>query len=229
VTSPLRNVDFRAVVWTSDHLSTVGDGVYSIDRAHLDPIQYPSSQSDPAHTTARAYLSSLVTSRRTWVPPPTFSLEGMEYVVKVYGGKYVGSPWFAPELVVHYEPDYNEEVYKNIGRDIGRRYVMRRAINGPVTERVEPPDNIITRPLDDLEGTKGTYTHDNRPFLTEYLYVDYQAEKRPEWWGLPNRPLKEGEILYMSAENGAQTWDETGEPQWTRWATIEETSSNAQS
>jgi len=215
----------------------------------------------------------------------------MEYTVKVYGGKYVGSPWFAPELVVHYEPDYNEEVYKNIRRDIGRRYVrfidpilvsgdltafreripfcsftadplndpqsyvMRRAINGPVTERVEPPDNIITRPLDDLEGTKGTYTHDNRPFLTEYLYVDYQAEKHrsecfqpsltatspelneltsgdrgtAEWRDLPNRPLKEGEILYMSAENGAQAWDGAGEPRWTRWVTIEETSSDAQS
>ena len=63
---------------------------------------------------------------------------------------------------------------------------MRRAINGPVTERVEPPDNIITRPLDDLEGTKGTYTHDNRPFLTEYLYVDYQAEKHRSECFLPS-------------------------------------------
>src|ERR1700733_12342410 len=117
VASSLRIVDFRAVVWTIDHLSTVGDGVYSIDHAHLDPLQYPSSNSDPAHTAARAYLSSLVTSRRTWVPPPTFSPQGMEYAVNVYGGKYRGDPWFAPELVVHYEPDYNEQVYKNIRRD----------------------------------------------------------------------------------------------------------------
>jgi len=54
---------------------------------------------------------------------------------------------------------------------------MRRAINGPVTERVEPPDDIITYPLDDLEGSKGEYTRDNRPFLLEYLYVHYQGEK----------------------------------------------------
>jgi len=54
---------------------------------------------------------------------------------------------------------------------------MRRAINGPVTERLEPPDDIITRPLDDLEGTKGTYTRDYRPYLAEALYVHYQGEK----------------------------------------------------
>ena len=54
---------------------------------------------------------------------------------------------------------------------------MRRAINGPITERIEPPEDIITRPLDDLEGTKETYTRDNRPYLTEYLYAHYQGEK----------------------------------------------------
>jgi hypothetical protein len=44
-------------------------------------------------------------------------------------------------------------------------------------ERVEPPDEIITLPLDDLAGTNGMYNRDNRPFLLEYLYVHYQGEK----------------------------------------------------
>jgi hypothetical protein len=61
--------------------------------------------------------------------------------------------------------------------DSATSYAMRRAINGPITERIEPPEDIITRPLDDLEGTKETYTRDNRPYLTEYLYAHYQGEK----------------------------------------------------
>lgn len=54
---------------------------------------------------------------------------------------------------------------------------MRRAINGPVTERLEPPQEILTFPLDDHEGTSGTYNRDNRPLLIEFLYVHYQGEK----------------------------------------------------
>jgi hypothetical protein len=54
---------------------------------------------------------------------------------------------------------------------------MRRATNGPVTERLEPADDILTFPLDDPNGTKGAYNRDNRPILIEYLYVHYQGEK----------------------------------------------------
>lgn len=42
------------------------------------------------------------------------------------------------------------------------------------------------------------------------------------WWTLPKRPLEEGEILYINAENGAQTWNEKGEPWWTNWAKVED-------
>jgi len=207
---------FPAMVWTSDHLSTVGDGVYSID--HTATLPLPSSHTLPTDATVRAYLSSLVTSRKAWAPPPTFSPQGMEYPVNVYEGKHLTGAWFPKELIVHYEPDYNHEVYKTIRRDMGARYVMRRAINGPVTERLEPPDDIIARPLDDLEGANGTYTRDNRPYLTEYLYVHYQGEKYSKWWTLPERPLKVGEVLYMNIVNGAQAWDENGDPWWTHWA-----------
>lgn len=58
---------------------------------------------------------------------------------------------------------------------------MRRAINGPVTERIEPTEYIVTRPLDDLDGSKegkdgrGSYNRDTRPYLIEYLYNHYQV------------------------------------------------------
>lgn len=57
------------------------------------------------------------------------------------------------------------------------RYVMRRAINGPVTERIEPPDEIVVPPLDDLEGANGPYSRDDHPYIIEYLYIHYQVEK----------------------------------------------------
>jgi len=109
------------MVWTSDHLSTVGDGVYSID--HAATLLLPSSHALPTDTNVRAYLSSLVTSRKAWAPPPTFSPQGMEYPVNVYGGKHLNEVWFPKELIVHYEPDYNHEVYKIIRRDVGARCV----------------------------------------------------------------------------------------------------------
>lgn len=117
----LKIVDFPAMVWTSDHLSTAGDGVYSID--HAPPLHLPSSNPLPTDTAVRSYLSSLVASRKTWVPPRTFSPNGMEYSVKMYGGKHASGAWFAPELIVHYEPDYNAEVFKKINRETGKRYV----------------------------------------------------------------------------------------------------------
>lgn len=210
------STDFHALVWTSDHLSTAGDGVYAIDHAPALPLPSPSPL--PTDTAVRAYLNSLIASRRAWVPPPTFSLGGMEYSVNLYDGNRTDGAWFAKELIVHYEPDYEREVFRKIRRDVGvrcvgnnlgvlqrlilkfvccfplpllmdflipsssgfhqlLRYVMRRAVNGPVTERVEPPDEIVTLPLDDLEGTGGTYHRDNRPYLLEYLYVHYQGEK----------------------------------------------------
>jgi len=95
---------------------------------------------------------------------------------------------------------------------------MRRAINGPVTERLEPADDILTFPLDDPDGTKGVYNRDNRPILIEYLYVHYQGEKYSSWWALPEQPLKKGERLYVNRHHGAQLWDEKGEPQWSHWA-----------
>jgi hypothetical protein len=110
------------MVWTGDHLSTVGDGVYAID--HVPSLHLPSSNPLPTDTAVRAYLSSIVTSRRTWVPPPTFSPGGMEYGVEVYDGKRTDGAWFAKELVIHYEPDYKGEVFKKIRRDMGRRYVL---------------------------------------------------------------------------------------------------------
>jgi len=117
----LRIVDFHAMVWTIDHISTVGDGVYAID--HPSALHLPSSRVLPTDTAVRAYLSSLVTSRRAWVPPPTFSRQGMEYTVNIYAGKHSGPAWFAKELIVHYEPDYNQDVYKKIRFDMGVRCV----------------------------------------------------------------------------------------------------------
>jgi len=214
--SNLTFIHFHALASTDEHISTAGDGVYAINRAHALPA--PSSHSLPNDTAARTYISSLVASRRTWIPPPTFSREGMEYGVNLYEGKYKGWIWFPVELSVHYEPDYKADVFTTIRRDSGVRFVMRRAINGPITERVEPPDGITIHPLDDLEGTKETYNRDNRPYLTEYLYVHYKREKYMKWWSLPKDPLKQGDILYIYVLGGAQAWNESGEPWWTHWA-----------
>lgn len=42
-----------------------------------------------------------------------------------------------------------------------------------------------------------------------------------EWWTLPERSLKKGEVLYMNKAIGAQAWNEQGEPWWTHWAETE--------
>jgi hypothetical protein len=47
----------------------------------------------------------------------------MEYEVNLYEGKHPTGAWFAKELIVHYEPDYQQDVFKKIRRDRGRRYV----------------------------------------------------------------------------------------------------------
>lgn len=113
------NIDFHALVWTSDHISTAGDGVYAIE--HAPALHLPSSHPLPTDTSLRAYLSSIVASRRTWVSPPSFSYSGMEYNVKVYDGTHRAGLWFPTEFAVHYESDYNHETFKKLRRDCGRR------------------------------------------------------------------------------------------------------------
>jgi hypothetical protein len=115
------HADFHALVWTADHISTAGDGVYAIE--HAPALHLPSSHPLPTDTSVRAYLSSAVASRRTWVPPPSFSNRGMEYSVEVYNGTHGGALWFSKEFAVHYESDYNDETFKRLRRDNGRRYV----------------------------------------------------------------------------------------------------------
>ncbi|KAF8320046.1 hypothetical protein DL93DRAFT_2153074 [Clavulina sp. PMI_390] len=241
-------VHFSALSWTNHHISTSDAGVFSVDHGAEIPLADGTSEkSDPAlYQQAREYLVEVIRENaRKMKPPtlceahmvsqsmfggakdgvtlpcpstPTFSKNGMEYPINLIEGDHGAEVWFAPELVVDYIPDYTQEAYHLVRRDSGRRLVMRRAINGPVVERVEPTDYIILNPLDDLEGKKDTYTRDNRPYLIEYLYNHYQNEKHQKWWKLPQEPLKPGEFLVMSKHYGIEQWDVNGKPMWTSWS-----------
>lgn len=175
--------DFSALIWTQHHISTAGDGVFGIDRGDYVPL--PNGQSEIAapaeYQKAREYITSLVRENTKTQPTPFFTLSGGEYPISLHSGKFPQGAWIPAHTIVHFDPDYTNEVYSRIRRDSGLRSVMRRAVNGPVTERIEPTQYIITRPMDDLDGSKegkdgrGQYNRDTRPYLIEYLYNHYQV------------------------------------------------------
>lgn len=102
-----------------------------------------------------------------------FTSKGMEYTVELFDGKMENKVWIPKEVIVHYEPNYEHEAYKRVSRHTGRKAVMRRAISGPVTERLEPRQHIVILPIDDLDGKE--YNIGNRPHLIEYLYSHHQV------------------------------------------------------
>jgi hypothetical protein len=109
---------------------------------------------------------------------------------------------------------------------------MRREPGGPVIERLEPEDFMMMDPLAPLDDW--IYGRWNRPLLREALYNHYQHEKYQSacpypqcvvevdqpaavdvgWWSLPDRSLRQGEILYIVKEHGAHIWDQWNYVVW---------------
>ena len=227
-------------------MSTMDHGVYAIDNDAWWDLPPPSS---PTAVDVRLTINSILSRRgREWNQRPTFSKQGREYVVELRDGLFPHWVWFPKQFAVDYVADYTL-VPPGVGNRLvslshsfftyclvviilvcWHRYTMRRAKNGPVTERTEPNDPIVVPPKDlttDFDTT-------NRPFLVELLYVHFQGEKytgtsdrrgmilpgaslRPmfnidsDWWALPDRPLDKGEVLFVDKDHGAQVWDSHGE------------------
>jgi len=197
-------------VSTRYHLSSPHFGTYQVENDQMWDLA-PSAET-PSGLISQNSLNTILKQRtREWKPTPTFSSTGYEYMVELREGVFPDWLWFPRHFAVDFTPDYSK-----IPRGEGKRYVMRRAPNGPVTERVEPDDPIIVYPSEYLEAEHTTdlnsspYDRHNRPVLTEFLYVHFQGEKYADWWDLPSRPIEKDEVLFMDREQGAQLWDSTG-------------------
>lgn len=108
----------------------------------------------------------------------TFSAQGVEREVDMRSGKEAAEGlelWFPPEFYVAYESTLGPS-FDNNGGDM-RRYLMRRAPNGPVTERFEPEHPLLVRVPPGKEDTNAQYSTGNRPWLREGLYNHFQHEK----------------------------------------------------
>ena len=89
----------------------------------------------------------------------------------------------------------------------GKAHLMRRDVDGPVTERFEPAQRIH---FDIPGGSAGS----ERAWLREGLYTHLQTEKYASWWALPERALAPGEVLYVDKEHGAHVWDADANLVW---------------
>lgn len=108
----------------------------------------------------------------------TFSANGVEREVEMRSGKEAAEGlelWFPSEFYVAYESTLGPG-FDNNGGDT-RRFLMRRAPNGPVTERIEPEHPLLVRVPPGKEDMNTQYNTGNRPWLREGLYNHFQHEK----------------------------------------------------
>ncbi|KAF8320047.1 hypothetical protein DL93DRAFT_2094499 [Clavulina sp. PMI_390] len=238
---------WSALSWSGTHVSTT-NGIFSLDRGHMVPLASGIVEaSDTARIQeGRARVVGFVHDIQKTKPPqgcethvtpsstyggsslsglklpcayrPAFSNRGTEYPVTFHAGTFAGWAWFRPEFTVHYEPNYTHEAYTRVRRHDAHRAVIRRAINGPVVERIEPQRYRLIPPYNVLEHER-ELSKEYDPYLIEFLYNHYQGEKYSRWWKLPTEALQPGEILYIDRDKGAEVWDTTGEVIWSQWAT----------
>ncbi|KAI0033849.1 hypothetical protein K488DRAFT_69605 [Vararia minispora EC-137] len=217
--SALTFLRFDAVVESMHHISTL-DGVYTIENAGW---AVNAAVPDRDLTTAeeaftfepmRRQISDALRARNaTARRGPTFSDNSQEREVVLRDDPEIAEGWFLwfpRRYAVLYMSGLGAEL-KDGGRN-WRRYTMRRVPNGPVVERFEPEDMVMLDPL----APRGDWIYGdwNRPLLREALYNHYQNEKYAGWWALPDRPLLEGEVLYIDKEHGAHIWDRWGNIMW---------------
>ncbi|KAF8333036.1 uncharacterized protein EI90DRAFT_3153808 [Cantharellus anzutake] len=199
---------FPALSFTSHHLSSASLGVYGVtDGDRLDLITPAASAAN------RELIRNILEERKEATVPrhnpfQLFSPEGYEYVVKLHNATFSGWLWFPLRYSVHYEPDFK------LADAMGfRRYVMRRAANGPVTERLEPAEPIFMRPpsgnlKNDPNANKEARS--GQPILFEFLYNHFQVEKFQKWWILPDTALQPSDIMFIDRDRGMQIWNRGG-------------------
>ncbi|KAF8908703.1 hypothetical protein CPB85DRAFT_1435988 [Mucidula mucida] len=203
----------KQLYWSTDssqpepkdgHIST-GDGVFGFDNVGK-------KQTRPyylAEDTSRKQSVLALRPRRDFIQdvkerskqltsgqrPPTFSKQGQEYEVTLQHGTYSQWLWCPQEFPVHYSPNYNR-----VPRFDVNRYLMRRAPNGPVTERVEPNPPIPIHVTSN--ATEGK--HDNIR-IGEALYNRFQVEKYRLYWSLPTESIPALFVPTCDAGRGRST------------------------
>ncbi|KAF9031517.1 hypothetical protein BDZ89DRAFT_1111794 [Hymenopellis radicata] len=205
---------FPARIMQDGHIST-GDGVFGFDnvgKKQTRPYHLledgSGKQSMLTLGQRREFIHSVKDQRErtkrltSGQRPPTFSKLGQEYEVTLQHGTYSQWLWFPQEYSVHYSPDYNR-----VPRFDVNRYLMRRAPNGPVTERVEPNPPIPIQVTSD--ATEAKHEWDNIR-IGEALYNHFQVEKYRLYWSLPEEPLKPDEYMFMERYTGVEVWDSDG-------------------
>jgi hypothetical protein len=158
------------------HLSTL-DGVFAIENDGWLERAAPDEPTEAALVRLAPQITAALAAHAADTHPrATFSDAGQEAEVQLgFGADAAGDfyLWFEPQFAVTYRSALGASTAGH-GRDM-RRYLMRRAPRGPVTERLEPEEPRVVAPLKSLPGW--TYDMQNRPWLREGLYSHFQAEK----------------------------------------------------
>ncbi|KZV70269.1 hypothetical protein PENSPDRAFT_651666 [Peniophora sp. CONT] len=220
VLSTLRWLRFDAVVDSTHHISTL-DGVFSIENwawikhSMVEGIELPAADEAFLRPEIRRQINAALRKhRKDAVREPSFSPAGQESEIAVRTDDEIIDGWFL-WFPRRYAVLYMSEVgptLDNGGRN-HMRYTGRTNPAGPVTERFEPiQKDMILEPLAPIGDWH--YSEHNRPWLRESLYNHFQNEKYSKWWTLPDRSLRDGEVLYIDKDTGAHIWNEHGDIMW---------------
>jgi len=214
---------FDAMIEAAHHVSSLA-GVFSLENYYWADHSLgegpPPVSVENAIVRTSAQIALAVRRLDGQAPEPTFSERGNETEVVLHDGAGAAEGlfiWFPIEYTVSYLSVLGPGLPGN-GRDC-RRYTMRRMRHGPVTERFEPVRRSIVDPP--VPFPDWVYDTSNRPWLREGLYMHFQTEKYRPWWSLPDRPLADGEVLYIDKEHGAHLWDADGVMLWESNRTID--------
>ncbi|KAI0031294.1 hypothetical protein K488DRAFT_71506 [Vararia minispora EC-137] len=206
------------------HLSTL-DGVFGIWNAHWMPHSFlnvtatsdgPQTSEDAlTHPVGRAVVNALLRSYSTKhaIRRPTFSDDGVETEVTMRDDLEISEGfhvWYNRRYAVLYLSTL-ESISPQWRKD---GVPARRQHGGSVVERFEPLEQVIIPATVPLDGW--IYSPGNRPWIQEALYIHYQGEKYQRWYGLPQRALKQGDVLYIDRSHGVHVWDAQGEMYYER-------------
>ncbi|KAF9031532.1 hypothetical protein BDZ89DRAFT_1131819 [Hymenopellis radicata] len=194
---------FPAMIRTDGHISTC-DGVFGFDnvgKKQTRPYHLSEDGSEQSMLTLgqrQEFIQAIKDQQartkgfRSGQRPQTFTGLGDEY----------------EEYSVHYSPNYSR-----VPRYDVNRYLMRRAPNGPVTERVEPNPPIPIQVTSDATEAKHEWDSIR---IGEALYNHFQMEKYQLYWSLPEDPLKPDEYMFMDRYTGLEIWDSDGRVKFSR-------------
>ncbi|VDB89103.1 unnamed protein product [Peniophora sp. CBMAI 1063] len=230
--TPLTFVRFPAMAESMYHLDSL-NGVFAIENAadapNLPIVNNPDSSIGDAIASARHQILPLLVQRKSEPARPTFSAQGVESNVELLSGAKLPKDldlWFPRGFGVAYHSSLSAS-QSDMGRN-ARRYVLRRARGGAVSERFEPErpislvhpesnSNSNSNDEDGMEAAMHRGEHVKGTWLREGLYVHLQHEKYRKWWDVPDHALGEGEVMFVDRAHGARLWDGAGREVWRSW------------